>query len=80
MSFQECENPEISKSEEFKEFASNYYWVGDNVQKGMGIFARVDVKIELVDLDDNGLRYFIPVRVNDSFNLLGVWTNPNLKK
>ena len=76
---QECENPEISKSEEFKEFASNYYWVGDNVQKGMGIFARDDVKIELVDLDDNGLRYFIPVRVNDSFNLLGVWTNPNLK-
>ena len=30
------------------------------------------------DLDDNGLRYFIPVRVNDEFNLLGVWTNPDM--
>ena len=74
----ECENPEISKSEEYREFASNYFWVGANQQKGLGIFARDDVKMELVDLDDNGLRYFIPVRVNDEFNLLGVWTNPNL--
>ena len=34
--------------------------------------------MELIDLDDKGLRYFIPVRVNDDFNLLGVWTNPNM--
>ena len=27
-------------------------------------------------MDDKGLRYFIPVNVNDDFNLLGVWTNP----
>lgn len=75
----ECEDPAISKSEEYREFASNYYWVGDNKQKGLGIFACDDVKIELVALDDNGLRYFIPVRVNDSFNLLCVWTNPDLE-
>ena len=36
--------------------------------------------MDLVDLDDNGLRYFIPVRINDSFNLLGVWTNPDMEK
>lgn len=36
------------------------------------------MKLELADLDDNGLRYFIPVRVNDEFNLLGVWTNPDM--
>ena len=76
---QECEDPEVSKSEEYKKFASNYYWVGENKQKGLGIFAGDDVKIELVDLDDNGLRYFIPVRVNDEFNLLCVWTNPVAK-
>ena len=35
--------------------------------------------MELVDLDDNGLRYFIPVRINDDFNILCVWTNPNVK-
>lgn len=76
---QECEDPEISKSEEYCEFASNYFWVGENRQKGLGIFARDDVKIELVDLDDKGLRYFIPVCVNDEFNLLCVWTNPIAK-
>ena len=76
---QECEDPEVSKSEEYREFASNYYWVGENRQKGLGIFAGDDVKIELADLDDNGLRYFIPVRVNDEFNLLGIWTNPVAK-
>ena len=74
---QECEDPSKSKVDEYKEFASNYFWIGENIHKGLGIFARDDIKLELVDLDDNGLRYFIPVRVNDSFNLLGVWTNPN---
>ena len=76
---QECENPSNSKVDEYKEFASNYFWVGENIHKGLGIFANDDIKLELIDLDDNGLRYFIPVRVNDSFNLLGVWTNPNVK-
>ncbi|MDO5859117.1 endonuclease/exonuclease/phosphatase family protein [Methanobrevibacter sp.] len=76
---QECGNPIESKTEEYRRFASNYFWVGEDKYRGLGIFARDDVDIKLVDLDDNGLRYFIPVRVNDSFNLLGIWTNPNKK-
>lgn len=75
----ECEDPERYDSKEYGEFASNYFWVGENKFKGLGIFARDDVKLELMDLDDGGLRYFIPVRVNDSFNLLAIWTNPNTK-
>ena len=31
-----------------------------------------------MDLDAKGLRYFIPVNVNDDFNLLCVWTNPDM--
>lgn len=73
---QECENPEIVNSKEYGEFASNYFWVGENQYYGLGIFAKDNVKLELMDLDDKGLRYFIPVNVNDDFNLLGVWTNP----
>ena len=76
---QECGNPEISENEEFMEFASNSIWIGDNKFYGLGIFARDDVKLDLVDLDNNGLRYFIPVRVNDDFNLLGIWTNPDMQ-
>ena len=77
---QECENPAISKNDEFNEFATNYFWIGDNEYRGLWIFARDDIKLELADLDNKGLRYFIPVRVNDSFNLLGVWTNPDMEK
>ena len=76
---QECENPQITKSEEYRDFASNSIWVGDNKNYGLGIFAGDDVKLDLVDLDNAGLRYFIPVRVNDDFNLLGIWTNPDMK-
>lgn len=76
---QECEDPSKSKVDEYRDFASNYFWVGDNVHKGLGIFADDDIKLDLVDLNDEGLRYFIPVRVNNSFNLLGVWTNPDVK-
>ena len=76
---QECEDPSKTKVEEYRQFASNYFWVGDNINKGLGIFARDEIKMDLVHLDDGGLRYFIPVRVNDAFNLLGVWTNPNVK-
>lgn len=75
---QECENPEISNSDEYIEFASNYYWVGENQYYGLGIFAKNNVKLELMDLDAKGLRYFIPVNVNDDFNLLCVWTNPDM--
>lgn len=75
----ECEDPLSYPSEEYDNFASNYFWVGETKFKGLGIFAKDNVKLELLDLDDDGLRYFIPVKVNDSFNLLAVWTNPNVK-
>lgn len=75
----ECENPCISDSDEYKDFASNHHWVGQD-NYGLGIFAtNKDITFELVDLDSEGLRYFLPVRVNDDFNLLGVWTNPNME-
>lgn len=76
---QECENPLIIDSEKYNDFASNYYWVSENQKYGLGIFAKDNIKMDLVDLDDKGLRYFIPVRVNDDFNLLGVWTNPDIE-
>ena len=75
---QECENPLIIDSEEYDDFASNYFWVGENQYYGLGIFAKDNVKLELIDLDAKGLRYFIPVNVNNNFNLLGVWTNPDM--
>ena len=75
---QECENPLVIDSDKYAAFASNYFWVGENQYYGLGIFAKDNVKLKLMDFDAKGLRYFIPVNVNDDFNLLGVWTNPDM--
>ena len=73
---QECEDPAQSNEEEYREFAGeNYFWTGHLHYKGLGIFAKEEVKLE--KLDDNGeFRHFIAVRVNDEFNLLAVWAMP----
>ena len=81
---QECTDPKISDSEDYVELDDEYYWVkwvGDEKTPnyGLGIFAKNEVDIEVCDLDNKGLRYFIPVTVKDEFNLLGVWTNPDMK-
>ena len=70
---QECEDPAQSNEEEYREFAGdNYLWTGHLHYKGLGIFAKEDVKIDRID-DNGDYQHFIPVRVNDEFNLLGVW-------
>lgn len=71
---QECENPAESKSEEYKKFAGeNYFWVGDYHFKGLGIFAKEDIKLEKIDGLNEKFKNFIALKVNDDFNLLGVW-------
>ena len=73
---QECEDPAQSTDEDYREFAGdNYIWTGHLHYKGLGIFAREDIKLE--KLESKGeFEHFIPVRVNDTFNLLGVWAMP----
>ena len=73
---QECENPAESNEEDYKEFAGdNYFWTGNLHYKGLGIFAKEDIKIEKLEYSGE-FEHFILVRVNESFNLLGVWAMP----
>lgn len=74
----ECENPATSKNAAYRDFFKNYYWTGQIQYKGLMVFTlNPSVKIELLDWHDGGKRYFIPVRVNDSFTLVGAWAcNP----
>ncbi len=69
---QECDNPEYGKGK-YKQWAKNYLWVGENKYRGLGIFTSSSVQIERLKWDDNGLQSFLPVRVNNRFNLVGVW-------
>lgn len=75
---QECEDPAKAKNDEYKEFAgANYFWTGKGKDKGLGIFAKENILLEEIpDLKDEDFSNFIALRVNKSFNLLGVWAMP----
>ena len=74
---QECEDPERTSDKKYNEWSKNCLWTGDNRHKGLGIFAKEDVKLENLVLESNGLRYFILCRINNDFNILAVWAMDN---
>ncbi|RRJ92000.1 endonuclease/exonuclease/phosphatase family protein [Paenimyroides tangerinum] len=78
---QECENPLLVKDVEYLNFSNNYVWIGDNKNKGIGIFAKSNIKLERLDLPTTynkyDVKYFLPVIINDSQILIGVWAHKN---
>jgi exonuclease III len=70
---QECEDPSRSTIK-YREWAGDYLWVGENKNKGIGIFSKNGCELEALNWNDNGLQSFLPCRVDDSVNLIGVWT------
>jgi exonuclease III len=79
---QECENPAES-TQQYREWAGNYLWTGQNKNKGIGVFAKPEVQLTPLDWNDDGLQSFLPCRVNDAFDLVAVWTkqanSPNFR-
>jgi len=70
----ECEDPGDTPDDDYRAFATNYIWTGDYPIKGLGIFAKPEIKIQENDWDDGDHHHFISCRVNDSFDLIAVWT------
>lgn len=72
---QESENPDnISDDPVFKRTVQNGFWVGGYNHKGLLVFsANPDVALTRMDWQDGGRRYFLPIRVNDNFILVGAW-------
>ena len=50
----ECGNPAKSTSSKYKKFAKNYIWIGEDKNKGLGIFAKKGVELKLIE-DNNEL-------------------------
>ena len=79
---QECEDPSRSTIK-YREWAGDYLWAGENKNKGIGIFSKNDHELEALNWNDHGLQSFLPCRVDDSVNLIGVWTkqanSPNFR-
>lgn len=72
---QECENPK--KFPELLKFSSgNCFWCGEKDSKGLAIFAKPSINMELNDWPTYCLRHFMSVRIDNLFNLVGVWAAP----
>lgn len=65
------------------DWSGNFIWEGANKNKGIGIFVGNNIKISRLEWDDFGLQQFISCRINDTINLLAVWTkqanSPNFR-
>ena len=76
---QECENPKESLHKEYIEWANNYLWIGDKKHKGVGIFANEKVELRQLkwsnNFKDHSVKYFLPCLINNSFQLLAIWTH-----
>lgn len=75
---QECENPELSNDQSYKNWATNYLWVGTSKNKGLGVFTSSDNTLSKLDvgLDHwaDGLKWFIPFKLNGDLDIVAVWT------
>jgi exonuclease III len=78
---QECENPNETQHENYKKWAENHLWIGDNKNKGIGIFARKNTRLDKLNwtdkYEDKKVKHFLPCRVNQDYDLLAVWTHSN---
>ncbi len=78
---QECEDPAQSKDSSYQEWASNHLWIGENKNKGLGIFAKNNIQLERFDWSDQHgettVKYFLPCLINRQFQLLGLWAHHN---
>ena len=78
---QECEDPSKTKDKKFIEWADRYLWKGDSKNKGIGVFVKKNLRLERLDwsdrYEDKSVKYFLPCRINNDFNLLAIWTHRN---
>lgn len=71
---QECENPETCKDASYRAFFTNYHWAGVYSYKGLMVFStRPDIRLVKLNWGADDKRVFIPVRVNNMFNLVAAW-------
>ena len=70
---QECEEPN-ALSDDYLTWAGNHLWVGANKHKGIGIFVKNDHKLEKLDWPSEEAALFLPVQINDTIQMVGVWT------
>ena len=77
---QECEHPDKLKFSQTNKEPNDFFWHGDNLHKGIGIFSYSDYKIDLLPEFNPQYKYILPLKVTGyghSFTLLAVWAMDN---
>ncbi len=74
---QECEDP--SKLKEYESSNNNYLWIGNNKNKGLGIFCKNNISLKRLEWSDINTKYkneqlesFLPCLINDEIIIIGV--------
>jgi exodeoxyribonuclease-3 len=73
----ECENQERLVFEKDIKLANDFFWYGNNPNKGIGVFSFGDLKIRLLDIHNPDFKYVIPLSIfNEKINLtvFAIWT------
>jgi len=76
----ECENKDKLKFGKLTPIPNDFFWYGDNPNKGIGVFSYSDYKFELLKEFNPKYRYVIPLKVtgkNTSFVLFAIWAMDN---
>lgn len=75
----ECENPEKFKNS----FYSDVMWIGNNYNKGLGVFSFNNIKLSLHQLYCEDYKYVLPVEVilhnKKIMNLIAIWAQNNIE-
>ncbi len=78
---QECENPNESKDKKYTDWATNFLWLGDTKNKGLGVFANKNINLKKLNWTDiyqgDRVKHFLPCSINDKIELIAVWTHQN---
>jgi exodeoxyribonuclease III len=77
---QECEHTDKLLFNSATQRPNDFYWYGDNIHKGIGIFSYTDYKFELLENFNPEFRYILPFHVTghgQTFTLLAIWAMDN---
>ena len=71
----ECEHPDKFSDK----FYDDVLWIGDNKNKGLGVFSFNDFKITIHESYCENYKYILPVIVkgNEAMNLIAIWSQNN---
>jgi exodeoxyribonuclease III len=74
----ECEHPDRLKFTCDVPSPTDIYWIGENKNKGLGVFSFCNYKFELLDNYNADLKNILPLKVSNCdhhFSLFAIWAN-----